>query len=181
MPSPSNVPEFLALLRQSGLVEEPALTRFLQRQQGAQAQAPVQIAKVLVRGKLLTPWQAEQLLQGRCRFEIDRYIVLEQIGAGGMAAVYLCQHKHMKRQAAVKVLPARMAADPSSLARFYHEGHLLAKSVHPGRRFSTRARQLLVPARMATTARRDGGRGVAVAIAGAWVGNCVKPQAGKAR
>jgi serine/threonine protein kinase len=133
MPSPSNAPEFLALLRQSGLVEEAALTRFfgLQRAALAQAQSPVQVAKVLVRGKLLTPFQAEQLLQGRCRFEIDRYIVMEQIGAGGMAAVYLCQHKHMKRQAAVKVLPARLAADPSSLARFYREGHLLAKLDHP--------------------------------------------------
>src|SRR5262245_42571567 len=134
MPSLSNVPEFLVILRQSGLVEETALARFFQQQRAAiaQANAPLPLAKLLVRAGLLTPFQAEQLLQGKWRrFEIGRYTVLEQLGAGGMATVYLCQHKHMKRKVAVKVLPAKMAADRSCLARFYREARAVAALDHP--------------------------------------------------
>jgi eukaryotic-like serine/threonine-protein kinase len=134
MPSPSNVPEFLVVLRQSGLVAEPALARFVQVHRAALAQAssPFQLAKLLVSAGLLTPFQAEQLLQGKWRrFEIGRYVIMEQLGAGGMATVYLCQHKHMKRKAALKVLPWRMAADPSSLARFYREARAVAALDHP--------------------------------------------------
>jgi len=134
MPSPSNASEFLAILRQSNLVEEAVLTRFFQAQRAAIAQAgsAVQLAKVFVRAGLLTPFQAEQLLQGKWRgFKLGYYVVMEQIGAGGMATVYLCRHKHMKRQAAVKVLPARMAADPVCLARFYREARAVAALDHP--------------------------------------------------
>src|SRR5437016_2337264 len=83
MPSPSNVPEFLIILRQSGLVEETALARFFQQRRAAIAQAdtPFQLAKLLVNDGLLTPFQAEQLLQGKWRrFAIGRYTVLEQLG-----------------------------------------------------------------------------------------------------
>jgi eukaryotic-like serine/threonine-protein kinase len=133
MPSPANVSDFLVILRQSGLVEEAALSLFLQQQTAiAPADAPAPLAKLLVCGGLLTPFQAEQLLQGKWRrFEIGRYVVMEQIGAGSITSVYLCQHKYTKRKVAVKVLPARLAADPSGLALFHRYARLCQILDHP--------------------------------------------------
>lgn len=134
MSGPASIPEYLALIRQSGLVDEAALGRFWQFRQAdiRQAQTAPKLAGLLVKDGLLTPFQAEQLLAGKWRrFSIGRYTVLEQLGAGGMATVYLCQHKHMKRRAAVKVLPAKLAADPSCVARFYREARAVAALDHP--------------------------------------------------
>jgi len=134
MPSPSNVPEFLVILRQSGLVEEAALRGFFQSQRPAIAPAdsPVPLAKLLVRAGLLTAFQAQWLLQGKWReFTLGSYTVLEELGAGGMATVYLCEHRRMKRRVAVKVLPSKMAANPSFVARFYREAQIVAQLDHP--------------------------------------------------
>jgi serine/threonine protein kinase len=134
MPSPSSIPEFLVLVRQSGLVDESVLARFIEQRRAAilQADSPARFAAIMVRDELLTPFQAEHLLQGKWRgFSLGRYTVLEYLGAGGMATVYLCQHKHMNRKVAIKILPARMAADPSSLARFYREARAVAVLDHP--------------------------------------------------
>ena len=87
---------------------------------------------MLVRDGMLTHFQAEQLLQGKCkRFTIGKYKVLEKLGAGGMGQVFLCEHKLMRRRVAVKVLPTAKAEDPSSLERFYREARAAAALDHP--------------------------------------------------
>src|SRR5437868_6334266 len=89
-------------------------------------------ASLLVREGVLTGFQAEQLLEGKWRrFVIGKYRVLERIGSGGMSSVYLCEHKFMRRRAAVKVLPTSMAEDPAALERFYLEARAVAALDHP--------------------------------------------------
>src|SRR5947209_1880130 len=86
----------------------------------------------MVREGILTRFQGEQFLQGKWRrFTIGKYKVLDRIGTGGMGSVYLCEHKFMRRRAAVKVLPTSKASDPSSLERFYREGRAVAALDHP--------------------------------------------------
>jgi serine/threonine protein kinase len=134
MPVPKTVPEFLALVRQSGVVAEPLLERFLKEQGTAVSDTarPGALAGLLMQAGLLTHFQADQLLQGKWRrFSIGRYRVLEQIGSGGFGSVYLCEHLHMRRKVAVKVLPLVQAKDATSLQRFYREARAVAALNHP--------------------------------------------------
>src|SRR5262245_45437205 len=106
MPAPQTVPDFLALLRQSSLVAEATLEQFLKKHPSALRGRPSAMAGLLTDEGLLTHFQADQLLRGKWRrFSIGRYTVLEQIGTGGFGSVYLCEHRHMRRKVAVKILP----------------------------------------------------------------------------
>ena len=65
------------------------------------------------------------------RFSIGKYKVLERLGSGGFAQVYLCEHKLMRRRVAVKVLPVAKTKDSSALERFYREARAVAALDHP--------------------------------------------------
>ncbi len=51
----------------------------------------------------------------------DRYLVTDQLGAGGMGTVYLARHVRLPQQAAIKVLKPEFVRDPGSVARFNRE------------------------------------------------------------
>jgi len=59
------------------------------------------------------------------------YEVAAQIGVGGMREVYRATDTTLKRDVAVKVLPAALASDPVRLARFQREAEVLASLNHP--------------------------------------------------
>jgi serine/threonine protein kinase len=131
MPVPATVAEFVDLVRRSGLVPASKLDDLLRR---LPPPAPAdQAATQLVRDGLLTFFQAKQLRQGRYkRFTIgSKYRLLELIGAGGMGAVYLCEHTIMKRLVALKVLPTDKHDDQSNLDRFFREARAVAALDHP--------------------------------------------------
>ncbi|MBX7103127.1 MAG: protein kinase [Gemmataceae bacterium] len=131
MPAPASIPEFLDLLRRSGVVDEDRIKAYLE-QNKVEAGAPTRFAGQLVRDGLLTHFQAEQLLAGKWkRFSIGKYRVLERLGSGGMGQVFLCEHKLMRRRVAVKVLPSAKAEDPAALERFYREARAVAALDHP--------------------------------------------------
>ena len=132
MATPADGKELLDLIRKSDVADAKRLDAFLQQHQGPLPGDAARMAELLVKAELLTPFQAEQLLQGKWkRFSIGKYRVLDQIGAGGMAQVFLCEHKLMRRRVAVKVLPMGKATDPSALERFYREARAVAALDHP--------------------------------------------------
>ncbi len=59
------------------------------------------------------------------------YEVTAQIGAGGMGEVYRATDTKLKRQVAIKILPASLAADQDRLVRFQREAEVLASLNHP--------------------------------------------------
>ena len=54
------------------------------------------------------------------------YEIQSALGAGGMGEVYRARDTRLKREVAVKVLPASFATDPDRLARFQREAEILA-------------------------------------------------------
>ena len=56
----------------------------------------------------LTLWQAQQLMAGRTSgFKVDRYVLLDLIGQGGMGRVYLARDTRLNRQVALEDPVAR--------------------------------------------------------------------------
>lgn len=59
------------------------------------------------------------------------YTVLRQLGAGGMAEVYLALHPRLPRRDVIKVLAEAVTADPEFRERFNREADLAATLWHP--------------------------------------------------
>jgi Tol biopolymer transport system component len=62
---------------------------------------------------------------------VGSYEIICAIGKGGMGEVYRATDTNLKRQVALKVLPAELATDGQRLARFQREAELLAALNHP--------------------------------------------------
>src|SRR5262245_37946481 len=60
-----------------------------------------------------------------------RYRVIDLLGEGGMGAVYLAEHVHMRKRVALKVLHADMLERPEVVARFEREAVAAAHIDHP--------------------------------------------------
>jgi serine/threonine-protein kinase len=59
------------------------------------------------------------------------YTILRQLGAGGMAEVYLALHPRLPRRDVIKVLAEAITADPEFRERFNREADLAATLWHP--------------------------------------------------
>ncbi|OAI55098.1 hypothetical protein AYO44_02870 [Planctomycetaceae bacterium SCGC AG-212-F19] len=116
----------MQLVRRSTLVNEERLGACLMTLPDPIKQGePRGLAQALVEQGLLTAFQSEQLMLGKCRgFEIGKYRILERLGTGGMALVYLCEDPIMQRRVAVKVLPNARAQDVEYLKRFKREARV---------------------------------------------------------
>ncbi len=89
-----------------------------------------QLADRLVETGQLNAWQASQLLEGRSRFNLGPYWIVDSIGQGGMGHVFKAQDDVLGRTVAVKVLP-RSKATPEAEASFAREIRMLASLDHP--------------------------------------------------
>src|SRR5215471_7258310 len=59
------------------------------------------------------------------------YEVLAPLGAGGMGEVYRARDERLKRDVAIKVLPASYSQDADRLRRFEHEAQAAGGLNHP--------------------------------------------------
>src|SRR5687767_4661887 len=118
MTAPSSTTELLDLLRRSGLTREQNLRRILPNTSLLQADTK-STAEALVRTGVLTRFQARCLLSGRYKgLVLGRYKILDQIGQGGMGAVYLAEHLDLSRKVAIKVLTDQGAQERLASDRF---------------------------------------------------------------
>jgi len=134
VPSPQTVPDLCELIAKSELVARPALDDYLNllRTANAVVATPADFAARAVQDKVLTPFQARLLLQGKWKnfFLAGKYKVLEHLGTGGMGSVFLCEHRHMRRRVAVKILPPD-PGDPTHVQRVRREAQAVAMLDHP--------------------------------------------------
>jgi serine/threonine protein kinase len=82
----------------------------------------------------LTPFQTDQLLQGRgAQLVQGSYVLLAQLGEGGMSRVFLARHRHMQRTVAFKVIRRQLIDDAGDVAvrRFYQEIQAVGRLSHP--------------------------------------------------
>jgi serine/threonine protein kinase len=130
MAAPQTVESFIQLCRKSGVVEMPQLEQFVAT--NPLPDDPKQAAALLVQKGILTRFQAAQLLHGKYRgFVLNGLKILEQLGIGGMGAVYLCEQVMLRRKVAVKVLPTKQALDRVARERFFREARAVAALDHP--------------------------------------------------
>ena len=63
---------------------------------------------------------------------LQRCLILEPIGSGGMGTTYRAHHLRLDRDVAIKVLHPRLVKVPGNLQRFEREARSAAKLEHPG-------------------------------------------------
>ena len=88
------------------------------------------LAAVLVELGYLNNWQVIQLQQGRTKFTLGLYRIVDSIGRGGMGQVFKGEHPVLGREVAIKVLP-REKSTPDAVANFNREMKTLARLDHP--------------------------------------------------
>lgn len=90
------------------------------------------IGHALVQLGLLTPYQLQRaLLADTHGLVLGNYRVLEEIGKGGMGTVFRAEHRLLRRQVAVKVLPVGDDTPAAIRQRFFAEMRVLADLSHP--------------------------------------------------
>ncbi len=62
---------------------------------------------------------------------LNHYRLVKALGSGGMGDVYLAEDARLKRQVAIKILPAALAAQPDRRERFEREAQAIAALNHP--------------------------------------------------
>src|SRR5262245_9617401 len=62
---------------------------------------------------------------------IGSFEIADVLGTGGMGEVYRARDTRLKRDVALKILPASFAADADRVARFQREAELFASLNHP--------------------------------------------------
>ena len=129
-PVPATAADLLDLVERAGIAPADAL----RAKAGPLPDAPAAAAEALVAAGLLTPFQAKRLLLGRVRgFKLGPYVIRDQVGQGGMGAVYLAEHGDLRRKVAVKVLtpPKDTGLDQLARERFLREARSAAALDHP--------------------------------------------------
>lgn len=120
--------EFFQRLIESELMDEGKIEQL--RTQVA-AEDAWSFASQLVSDKKLTRFQATVLLEGQdIPLVLDRYVLLGEIGKGGMGAVYKALHQQLDRVVALKILPKEAVDSPEKVKRFQREAKAAAKLEH---------------------------------------------------
>ena len=89
-------------------------------------------AQALVAAGKLTAFQAQELLAGRgARLVMGDYVIVAEIGAGGMGQVYKAKHRRMQRVVALKVMSSAAMKDAAAVKRFQREVIAAARLEHP--------------------------------------------------
>jgi len=134
MPRPLTLTDAIDLVRKCGLVEDRAVKEFVSRtkEDGFLGLTPEGLLARMVADDLLTPFQAEQLGEGRWRgLVLGDYHLQSRIGKGGMGQVFLAEDRARRRPVAIKVLNPDFADDPIAKARLVREAHATASLDHP--------------------------------------------------
>jgi eukaryotic-like serine/threonine-protein kinase len=119
------------LLTEDNLDEAKATVRWSGGDEPDASSPPTdrQLADRLIDMGKLNAWQAKQLLEGRSKFNLGPYWIVDSLGQGGMGQVFKAEHSVLGRTVAIKVLP-RHKSTPKAVANFTHEIRSIARLDH---------------------------------------------------
>ncbi len=122
---------FVQSVRQLRLLDARQADEFARFAQG-QAPDARALAKDLLGRGWLTPFQANQLLQGRGgSLLLGSYVLLERLGEGGMGAVFKGANWKIGRVVALKLIRKECLTNESIVRRFHQEIEAAAQLSHP--------------------------------------------------
>jgi len=126
------VEQFARKLTESGLISVTELQEFRDTLPPEhESNAADDLSKKLVENRILTDYQVDALSsEAPTPLVVGDYVVLEKVGAGGMGVVFKAQHRRMKRNVALKMLPPNFSQDESAIRRFEREVEVAAKLNH---------------------------------------------------
>ncbi len=102
------------------------------RQPAGTFRDPRTLAGELVRRGWLTPYQVNQLFQGRAaQLVLGPFLLLERLGEGGMGQVFKARHRKLGRLVALKVIRKERLSHPDAVRRFRREIQAAAQLSHP--------------------------------------------------
>lgn len=128
----ATIEDFLTVLRKSGLVEASQVDQLAAPWKGATGPLPDALPEAFKKADLLTDWHIRQLRKGKHRgYFLGQYKLRQELGKGGMSAVYLAEHTGMKMPVAIKVLPVKRVDEKSYLERFKREAQASFRLNHP--------------------------------------------------
>jgi serine/threonine protein kinase len=113
------------------LLTQAQLDQFARQAQDRNAE-PMALARELLQRGWLTPYQVNQLMQGRGgELMVGPYLLLERLGAGGAGQVFKARQQRLNRLVALKVIRKELLTEPEVVARFQREIQILSKLDHP--------------------------------------------------
>ncbi len=128
------IDEFAESVSETGLITDGDLQRFRDELSADDDQSSTTLAlaeRIVADGKL-TSYQVSVILKASDDpLLIDRYVILDTLGVGGMGVVFKALHKAMDRVVALKLLPADAVDSREKVERFQREARAAARLSHP--------------------------------------------------
>jgi response regulator RpfG family c-di-GMP phosphodiesterase len=134
LPLPAAAAAFLELALSSGVIDTEQRDVFLadRADRLREYNTEERIGQALIQAGLLNNYQYERLVTGATHgLALGNYLVLDEVGRGGMGVVYKAEHRLMRRNVAVKVLPLVDDCPAAIRQRFFGEMRVLAELSHP--------------------------------------------------
>ncbi len=93
---------------------------------------PKSLVKELIGRNWLTPFQGNQLLQGKGQgLLLGSYVLLERLAEGGMGQIFKAKNWKLDRTVALKLIRKERLANPNVIRRFQREVRAAAALSHP--------------------------------------------------
>jgi serine/threonine protein kinase len=125
---------FFQAALQSGLIDEAGLAAcfdLIPPEKRTSDAIDRRLARQAIATGKLTLWQAQQILSGRSTgYKIDKYVLLDLLGRGGMGRVYLAKDIRLNRFVALKILSQERMNNPRAITRFQREAKVGAQLQH---------------------------------------------------
>jgi eukaryotic-like serine/threonine-protein kinase len=127
------VDDFLRNVLKSGLFGRDQLQEAVRALPAQRREQPTHVADHLIRAGLLTPFQAQRLLEGSTGgLILGPFQLQAPLGRGGMGMVYLALDTRRQQHVALKILlPRKARGEERHLARFIREMELSRRVSHP--------------------------------------------------